>query len=244
MKHSAIMFVVLLASSAASIQARAALVNATATGHQTSFGTGVHGTIDGSTAGGMGFFEVRTVTTDIAWEVDPAEAPVNGPGTLSFQMDMNLGAAHTLQKFRLYATDADRSLFADSNPPTGTNTPAGDVDPSPGSWTLLSPTSAASAGGATLAVDGAGIITASGANPDVDTYTITADNPLGNITGFRLEVMPGADTFVGRASNGNAVLSEFSFTFEANPIPEPSTLVLAALGLVGLVASGRRRRRQ
>ena len=38
-------------------------------------------------------------------------------------------------------------------------------------------------------------------------------------------------------------LSAGAIAVLANPIPEPSTVVLAALGLLGLLAWGRRRRR-
>jgi len=217
----------------------------TAEYHQ-NFSNGVDGTIDGDTSGGngMAFIDHHTTTTDIVWET---QSDVITPGELTFELQMNLGVGHTLQRFRLSATDADRSLFADGNPPPPPATsPPGDVDPSPGSWTVLTPTSLVSAGGATMTVDGSGIITVSGANPATDIYTITADHSLASVTGLRLEVIPGPDGFVGRSagaphgSNGNAVLTEFSVDYV--PIPEPGTLLLAVMGLAGLAAFRWRRK--
>ena len=66
-------------------------------------------------------------------------------------------------------------------------------------------------------------ILATGNNPSPDTYTITADTELTNITGIRLEAM--ADPQLpshgpGRAYNGNFALSEFTVT--AAPVGKPA----------------------
>ncbi|MGA2255872.1 MAG: hypothetical protein ABSG53_14595, partial [Thermoguttaceae bacterium] len=82
-------------------------------------------------------------------------------------------------------------------------------------WTVLAPSRAVSAGGATLTKEADGSILASGKNPSPDTYTVTADTNLKEITGIRLEII--ADPRLpsqgpGRAYNGNFALSEFSVT--------------------------------
>jgi hypothetical protein len=59
----------------------------------------------------------------------------------------------------------------------------------PPAWTTLRPTSARSAGGATLAVAEDGSVTVSGPNPDQDTYTLGARLPPAGITALRIEAM-------------------------------------------------------
>ena len=56
-------------------------------------------------------------------------------------------------------------------------------------WTTLRPTSARSAGGATLEVAGDGSVTVSGPNPDGDTYTLGARLPAGPVTAIRIEAL-------------------------------------------------------
>ena len=90
-------------------------------------------------------------------------------------------------------------------------------------WTVLTPASAVSTGGATLTKQADDSILATGNNPSPDTYTITADTKLTNITGIRLEAM--ADPQLpshgpGRAYNGNFALSEFTVT--AAPVGKPA----------------------
>jgi hypothetical protein len=82
-------------------------------------------------------------------------------------------------------------------------------------WTVLTPSSAVSKGGATLTKQDDDSILASGKNPSPDTYMIKANAKLSAITGFRLEVM--ADPRLpsdgpGRVYNGNFALNEFSVT--------------------------------
>jgi hypothetical protein len=190
------------------------LGSATTLAHQTTFGN-VDQTIDGNTAGGngMGFEPFQTNVNIIAWEVTPN---ASGPGLLTLQIRSDLGSSHTLQRFRFSATDASQALFADGNPPNGGNSPPGDVWPAPGAFTLLSPISATATNGATLTVNADGFITASGTNPSTSVYTITAQSPLANITGLRLEVQPqgsGAANYIGRAANGNATITEFTADF-------------------------------
>ncbi len=186
------------------------LQNATATFHQGNFGNKDQ-TIDGNTtSGGIGFFNNRRSNTVISWET---QEDVNGEGLLTFSIPQQQFGNHNIQKFRIAATDADRSFFSDGNPPNGAESPAGDTTAAPGNFTVLQPLSVMSSGGQTMTVGPNGIITASGLNPASDTYTITAANPLGNITGFRLEVLPGPDGNVARSGNGNAVIHEFEVNF-------------------------------
>jgi hypothetical protein len=98
-------------------------------------------------------------------------------------------------------------------------------------WTVLAPVRAVSAGGATLTKQADGSILASGKNPSRDTYTVTADTDLKEITGIRLELI--ADPRLpsqgpGRAYNGNFALSEFSVTAvpQGNPRAAPQTIAL------------------
>lgn len=73
----------------------------------------------------------------------------------------------------------------------------------------LNPLAVASAGGAALSVDEAGVVTASGAAPDTDTYRVEVEVSGGPITALRIDTAPGAgDTGAGRSDKGNFVLSE------------------------------------
>ena len=79
-------------------------------------------------------------------------------------------------------------------------------------WTVLKPTSAVSAGGASLRVQQDGSILAGGKNPSPDTYTITTDTALSGITAIRLEALTDPSLpqhGPGRAPNGNFALDEF-----------------------------------
>jgi hypothetical protein len=96
-------------------------------------------------------------------------------------------------------------------------------------WTVLTPSSAVSAGGATLTKRADGSILASGKNPSPDTYTVATGTKLTGITGIRLEIL--ADPRLpsqgpGRSFNGNFALNEFSVTVTprgsvapAKPVP-------------------------
>ncbi len=57
-------------------------------------------------------------------------------------------------------------------------------------WQPLHPTHADSTGGSTLTVQADGSILASGNNPEADTYVVTANVPLRQITGIRVEALP------------------------------------------------------
>ena len=80
----------------------------------------------------------------------------------------------------------------------------------PPEWTVLTPETMESAGGATLTKQADGSILAGGANPAKDVFTITAKTDLKHITGFRLEALTDPSlpsNGPGRA--GNFVLSAF-----------------------------------
>jgi hypothetical protein len=156
-------------------------------------------------------------------------------GTLTVQLIQNYGSPdpHVIKKFRLAVTDADRSLFA-------TGGAGGDVDPSPGTFTVLTPTSVTSTNaGQTFTIDGTQAVLATNPVTGLLTYTITAPIPIATaIRGVRLEVLPDAG-LAGYSSNGNIVLSEITIT--ATPVPEPGTFILCAIGAAGLFVVSRRR---
>jgi mono/diheme cytochrome c family protein len=98
-------------------------------------------------------------------------------------------------------------------------------------WTVLKPTEAKSSGGAMLTVQPDGSILASGARPEKDTYTITADTALRGITAVRLEVMADASLpkqGPGRQDNGNLHLSEFKVGVSAKDQPATTRPVAIA----------------
>ncbi|PYQ08829.1 MAG: hypothetical protein DMF82_00645 [Acidobacteria bacterium] len=83
----------------------------------------------------------------------------------------------------------------------------------PPSWTVLRPTSARSAGGARLDVAEDGSVTASGPNPDRDTYTLNAHLPAGSVTAFRIDALadPPRGT-PGRADYGGFLVTRLAMT--------------------------------
>jgi hypothetical protein len=87
-----------------------------------------------------------------------------------------------------------------------------------GTWTVLEPQAYyASVGTKFTKLDDNSLL-ATGSNPGVSQYTVTAKTSLKGITGFRLEALADANLpsyGPGRAANGNFVLSEF--TVEASP---------------------------
>ncbi len=88
----------------------------------------------------------------------------------------------------------------------------------PGAWTVLEPLNFyASVGTKFTKLDDNSLL-ATGSNPDVSQYTVTAKTRLKGITGFRLEALADANlpyNGPGRAASGNFVLTEF--TVEAYP---------------------------
>jgi hypothetical protein len=188
------------------------LQNATADFSQTNFP--VTAAIDGNTGDNNG------------WAVDPQEGvthtaffeTVNNTGFVggtlfTFTLDQFLSRGlHEIGRFRISITTDNRGSFSN--------------------WAVLDPISFTSSGGATLTKQPDMSILASGTTPATDIYTVTAATALIGITGIRLEVIadpslphngPGRST-----SNGNFVLTEFIVDATASPVPEPSSIVLAA----------------
>ncbi|MEK6234756.1 MAG: DUF1549 domain-containing protein, partial [Planctomycetales bacterium] len=94
-------------------------------------------------------------------------------------------------------------------------------------WTVLDFTEFKSQGGATLKKLDDGSLLASGKNPALDTYTLTARTELQGVTAIRLETLSHpsfAKGGPGRAGNGNIALSDFRATVaavgkNAKPVP-------------------------
>ncbi|MFI5458149.1 MAG: tetratricopeptide repeat protein [Isosphaerales bacterium] len=90
-------------------------------------------------------------------------------------------------------------------------------------WTVLKPTEMKSAGGATLTLQPAGSVLASGTNPDRDVYSMVAKNDLKQITAIRLEALPhptlphnGPGRF---PNNGNFYLFDLRVFSGGAPVP-------------------------
>jgi hypothetical protein len=90
-------------------------------------------------------------------------------------------------------------------------------------WTVVDPTSAASAGGATLTKLSDLSLLSGGTRPEKDVYTIVARTDLQRITGVRLEVLLD-DSLPhkgpGRQDNGNLHLNEFKVQIAAAGEPD------------------------
>lgn len=159
-------------------------------------------------------------------------------GSLTFEIHSGGFSAHEVGRFRISATTADRSTFADGL------ANGGDVSTN---WVVLTPlTYSSDNGGTTLTLQGDGSLLASGTpDPGFETYTVTVNTSLTDITGFRFEAisdpsLPGG--LPGRAANGNFVMQEFIIAAEASYVaPEPASLTLIGLG--SFIAMRRRRRR-
>ncbi len=80
-------------------------------------------------------------------------------------------------------------------------------------WTTLAPVEMTSKQKVTLERKNDNSVLAKGANPDTDTYTVTAKTGSRNITAFRLELLTDGSLpkkGPGRAGNGNLVLTELT----------------------------------
>lgn len=221
----------LLFSFAPFLNAAAVLLqNATATFSQTNFN--VSESIDGN----------DTDTVNNGWAIDPQEgqnqtafyetvppdAGIAGGTLFTFSLEQFLFRGdHTIGHFRISITQDTRGSFSN--------------------WTVLDPISAASSQAGTILTEQPDhSILASGSNSGDNIYTITALTALTGITGIRLEVLTDPslpNNGPGRASpNGNFVLTEFKVDQQASPVPEPSSIVLAAFAGVIFGARFIRRR--
>jgi mono/diheme cytochrome c family protein len=79
-------------------------------------------------------------------------------------------------------------------------------------WRTLTPDKLAAKNGTTLKADKESVITAGGAVPATDTYTVEAKLALKRLTGFRLEAIddPDPKKGVGRSKDGNFVLTKLA----------------------------------
>ncbi len=97
-----------------------------------------------------------------------------------------------------------------------------------GTWTVLEPLAYyASVGTKFTKLDDNSLL-ATGSNPGVSEYTVTARTSLKGITGFRLEALADANLPFygpGRAGNGNFVLTEFSVEASADAPKSPTNQV-------------------
>lgn len=77
-------------------------------------------------------------------------------------------------------------------------------------WSTVTVEQAESKNGTQLNIaEATQVITASGKNPDTETFEVTLKTDLVDITGIRLDALLGSNGLAGRAVNGNVVMSEF-----------------------------------
>lgn len=215
---------------ACAFSAPVALQNATATFSQTSFAVGT--SIDGSyDSGANGWAISASIVYQVAvWET------VTDLNCSKLTLDMyqlHSNPYHMLGCFRWSVTTADRSTFANGL------ANGGDVDTT---WTILTNAQVTGASGTVFTNLGDNSILVSGTNPGTGSYSVVYNTNLTNITGIRLEVIENASlpsSGPGRASNGNFVLTEL--VVSAVPVPEPSTLALFSVSILGLFFYGKRK---
>ena len=240
--------VVLLASTNCAVAGIVLLQNATATYSQTLSGDWlVARAIDGQfdTSFGSGWSIARENTnssTQTETAVFETASDLGGSAgvMLTFKLHhlFNSPGQHNIGRFRLSATADSRAEFAD-----GLST-GGDVT---ANWTVLDPLSATSTGGTVLNQLDDYSVLATGINPSISVYTVTAQAFLTGITGFRLEVLedPSLPNHgPGRSTSANFVLTEFQVEATALAVPEPSTraMVVGTGFFVGFLRTNRRRR--
>ncbi len=87
-------------------------------------------------------------------------------------------------------------------------------------WTPLNVTSAKAVAKVNLVVDKTGsIVNPTGPNPDKETYTLTINTKLKNLTGIRIDTISEGGKGPGRAENGNFVLSEVGLQYAGKAAP-------------------------
>lgn len=217
------------------------LTNATAVLSQSGFS--VDNVIDNklptANTNGVGWANNGVDLNNVATFETQTTTPDGASGSLfTFELFSGGFGTHEIGKFRISATDADRSLFADGNDNGGAGVGAEPI------WTVLDITSITSSNGTTTFTelpDHTILVNGNASLAEFETFFISASGGLSGITGFRLETftdpsLPSNGPGFGPA-NGNFVIREFTVT-SVIAIPEPSTLVLLSLG--GLMLRRRR----
>jgi hypothetical protein len=196
-----------------SLGAIQSLANATATFSQTG-------------AGGQNYLvreAINNITNnDLGWAIGPdptnqtaafetvSNTPVFAGGTrFAFVLDQHHSGEYALGRFRLLATTASRTEFADGN--QGNVTP-GNVG-APAIWTVLAPAAVCTTNGAIITGLEDGSILASDTNSLTAVYTVIVNTGMTGVTGFRIEALEHPSLpFNGpglQNGNGNFVLNEF-----------------------------------
>ena len=169
----------------------------------------------------------------------PIEAGSGGTALTAEIASGGFSFTHTLGKFRISATDADPSQFADGAD-NGGDLGAASI------WTVLDPISVVSDNaGTTFMINPDGSILAGGSPAAFELYSVEFETMLDDITGFRLEALEdGTLPFdgPGRATgNGNFVVQEFSVfqsQIQAQAVPEPASVAIWSLIGIGLAGFG------
>ncbi|MEX2215333.1 MAG: hypothetical protein WD768_14465 [Phycisphaeraceae bacterium] len=171
------------------------------------------------------------------FETQATTATDGSASLFNFELFSGGFSTHEVGRFRISATNADRSLFADGNDNGGAGVGGEPI------WTVLDITSISAANPGTIFTELPDqSILVSGALSELETYVISAYGPLTGITGFRLETFQDASLPFGGPgfgpNNGNFVIREFA-VMSVVTIPEPATLTL--LAFTGAVLLRRRR---
>ena len=143
----------------------------------------------------------NTAVFETAADIDAGDQTM-----FTLELDHRSFGQHAIGKFRVSATTADRSQFADGQ---ANNGQLG----APAIWTPVQVIDAQSSGGSWFAVNPDGSVFVTGANPTNDIYTVRALTDLRGITGLRLEALQDPalpSNGPGRPPNGNFVLTEFT----------------------------------
>lgn len=154
---------------------------------------------------------VSAFTTTVRSEVDIELEPVDEVALKDHQQKL---AALNGQMRRYRSDEAPAKLAA-----WLTQHQDGTADARP-QWTVLSG-EAVSAGGAKFERQDDGSLLATGANPDFDTYTLTAELPFKGVRAIRIEALAHESLVKGgpgRASNGNFALSNVKVLSGGNPL--------------------------
>ncbi len=141
----------------------------------------------------------QTATQNAVWQTI---APIDSDRFTFLLKQNSTYANHLIQKYRLYYT-------TDANP-TATNSSI--------TWTPLKHalfTNDYSSGSSLESENGYVYLGSTPPSP-TQTYFLSIAGNYKNVTGFRLEVLPGANGKLGWAPNGNFVLSEFKVTAESS----------------------------